>query len=217
VTLYRLRTESDPGAGFGYCTASNYVEIVGTCSNPHCPVVSITMRRFPATIEFLGGRCGDLLSEISVKVAKRSVGLELSASFREIELKEVVLYPNSKPPCGMTADKLCELWFPINIPWNPTASTLELVWKCDACGRSKYRVQGTSLPRREERIGGRWKWVPASPRKKGMGVILREEDLNGVDFFRFGGSLYMATEQGRRFIEKRQWANFAFQEYGEIV
>lgn len=165
-------------------------------------------------------------------VVKKSVLDALAWEFSgfHAETVEMIQDPKLKPPKRRTSrskpriwlpyagPELVELWPDRIVPFLP-ATTIEIPYRCEDCGREMRRISGGEV---KAHLYDRNKGdlVPdLQPRVPGQGVFVASSEVKDSPIFRleeFSEAIF-CTNDVKAFIESEDFTNIDFLEYGDVV
>jgi len=234
VKIWRMQDPRDPKYAVAAWRGAWSVSDGKLC--PEC-TASTQHRIQPIVIEWEPG--SELIGDFTCAgicdgfIVKKSVGDELSRSFRGFELGSVRMIQHSKlrRPVRVTkrtkpriwlpyeGPELCELWIPLMVPIDRARSTCHVAMRCSTCGRERYTVEGC------ERTEGHWDkhrrryLSDRYPREPGKGAFVQMQHLHGAGIFRIRElrGWVFCTDDVKYLVEERQYTNISFLECGDVV
>jgi hypothetical protein len=223
MKLYRFATES----WMGYAVLVTWNR--GPELEPFCPVCGVGAFRdrvFPAKLQYEPGRHGDFMSGPGpIKLATRPIAEELRDTFEGLEIKQVLMRKGTRQPemqgipgtAIYEGPELVEIWIKHSLSIVETKHTFP-TQTCPACTRTRIsNWSGVAHGPLADLEDGRSVMKLPEPRQPGKGVFIKESQMQGEDFIRFGRFLPLCTQRVKEFIEARGWTNIEFFEYGDVV
>jgi hypothetical protein len=220
LTIWRLRIPSDND--FAQLNR-HYQEPLGS----RCQECNAVLEDIPQelSVEWADGSdcVGDFVYAGTDIVLRKSVADDLhkvATGFTTMSI-DFFDHPNLRKPKGKSrAQRVKRIWIPYEgppliqlIPTRKVSpnrqSTVEVESTCKTCGTIRFSsilgVEKKNIAMHEKRIAGK-------------GVFINREDLRGDDIFNLAYTqITLCTSNVKEFIEKNNYSNIEFLEYGNLV
>jgi len=183
---------------------------------PVCHFPSPSDRRFPAEVEFQGGREADFHSGGGVFMTSKGIANELSKAFSELEIHDInVHYPTRK---GRFSTHLVEILPRKHVNDFRSDTLIQSVKRdCGHCHSRFFEFRKVDQVVTMSDAQGELDYRIVRYRPPDEGIVLRQSDVGEERIFQFGVGLLFCTEEVKDYVESRGWTNILFLAVGVIA